>query len=177
MPSASYRRVAAIRAAGRLVGYLCFLGGTVTRNRSLRIFGLRAAAERALLRRRFDRARAYADELLNWAEQNRADRNCGNAIHHGYSIRGLVAFERGDLDQASADLLASTQTVGSPQLSSFGPNMQLADRLLKAGRQGIVLDYLERCHSFWEMGESRLDRWAADIRRGETPAFDANLAY
>ncbi len=177
MPAPSQRRVAALRAASRLVGYLCFLGGTVSRNRSLRILGLRAVAGRALLRHRFDRARRYADELLSWAEQNPRDRNCGNAIHHGYSIRGQVAFEEGDLAQAGADLLASAQTLGSPQLNSFGPNMQLADRLLKAGRREVVLDYLERCHSFWEMGESKLDRWAADIRSGNAPAFDANLLY
>jgi hypothetical protein len=177
MPAPSQRRGATLRAAGRLVGYLCFLGGTVTRSRTLRILGVRAVAARALFRGRFDRARRYADELLSWAEQNPRDRNYGNAIHHGYSIRGRVAFEQGDLDQAGADLLASAQTLGSPQLNSFGPNMQLAEHLLKAGRREVVLDYLERCHAFWEMGEARLFRWAADIREGNAPAFDANLLY
>lgn len=177
MPAPSKRKVAVLRTASRLVGYLCFLGGTVTRNRSMRILGVRAVAGRALSRRRFDRARRYAEELLTWAEQNPRDRNCGNAIHHGYSIRGQVAFEQGDLDQAGADLLASSQTLGSPQLSSFGPNMQLAELLLKAGRRDIVLEYLERCHSLWELGEAKLYRWSAEIRKGDIPAFDANLLY
>lgn len=177
MPSPSRKRVAVIRGARRFIEYLCFLGGTLTRSQTLRIFGLRAAANRALARRKFDRARTYADELLTWAQAHPADRNAGNAIHHGYSIRGQTALEQGNIDQACADLLASAGTRGSPQLNSFGPNMQLAERLLQAGKKDVVLDYLDRCHAFWEMGESKLDRWMADIRRGVAPAFDANLAY
>ena len=177
MPSPSKRKIVAIRGARRFLEYLCFLGGTLTRSQTLRIFGLRAAASRALARRKFERAGRYADELLTWAAAHPDDRNCGNAIHHGYTVRGQVALEEGKLDQACSDLHASAQTRGSPQLNSFGPNMQLAERLLDVGRRDAVLEYLDSCHAFWEMGEAKLDTWMADIRRGKAPAFEANLAF
>ncbi len=49
--------------------------------------------------------------------------------------------------------------------------MVLARELLARGERDVVLDYLERCSSFWQYGADKLSRWAGAIERGKTPDF------
>jgi hypothetical protein len=63
---------------------------------------------------------------------------------------GRVAVVRGDLERAETELLAAARVPGSPQLASFGPNMQLVLELLQAGRKECVLEYFALCEKFWE---------------------------
>ena len=162
--------------------------GAVTGKTHYRFVGLRSAAEGALALGNDLDADSKAKELLELAERYKTDWNYGNAIHHGNLIRGRVAMKAGDVASAEAFLLAAGRTPGSPQLSSFGPNMQLAAELLAAGARDAVLQYLEDCKAFWKMdrvpavGGPRstidlLDSWAADVRDGRSPDFGANLAY
>jgi hypothetical protein len=88
-----------------------------------------------------------------------------------------VALARGDIVTAEAELIASARIPGSPQLASFGPNMQLALELLQAGRKDAVLEYFRLCDKFWEMGQSQLRTWSIDIENGRLPAFGGNLLY
>jgi hypothetical protein len=111
------------------------------------------------------------------AQAASTDWNYGNAVHKAHLILGRIALARGDVEEACSELLAAARTTGSPQLSSFGPNMQLALELLNAGRREVVLEYLALCGTFWEMGQSQIKEWSADIRSGHTPAFGANLVY
>lgn len=76
---------------------------------------------------------------------------------------------------AAGYLLEAGRTPGSPQLSSFGPNMQLARELLEAGETRPVLEYFELCRKFWP--SPALDAWAAEVRAGQIPEFGANLKY
>lgn len=122
----------------------------------------------------FDRAATLATELLEQAPRYRGDWNFGNAIHHGNTVLGRVALARGDVPEARRRLLASAATEGSPQLNSFGPSMALAYELLQRGEAAIVLQYLERCRSFWEMGEDNLGRWEASVVANQTPKFGYN---
>jgi len=69
---------------------------------------------------------------------------------------GRVALVQGDIDTAESELLAAARVPGSPQLASFGPNMQLAFELLQAGRREAVLEYFRLCGDFWEMSRSQL---------------------
>jgi hypothetical protein len=66
---------------------------------------------------------------------------------------------------------------GSPQMNSFGPNMQLAKALLEKGEKDVVLEYFKRCATFWKMGKSQLAGWTASVKTGEIPEFGANLNY
>jgi hypothetical protein len=142
-----------------------------------RLFGLRAAAERALGRNQLDDAASLAAELLSLAEQFSADWYYGNAVHYGHLVLGEVALARGDQSGAAPELLAAGHTPGSPQLNSFGPNMRLAKALLQAGERASVLEYLQSCESFWAMGYRQLQGWAELVRTGGTPDFGANLVY
>ena len=122
-------------------------------------------------------AATLATELLVMAERYKNDWNYGNAIHKANSALGLVALRKGDNAAARRYLLASADSKGSPQMNSFGPNMQLADAMLKAGENEAVLSYFKRCHTFWSHGDVYLDTWSSMVRDGSRPRFGANLLY
>ncbi len=100
--------------------------------------------------------------------------NRGNAVHYGHILLGRCALQRGDLVEARRELLLASAVAGSPQLSSFGPDMTLADELLRRGEAPLVLEYLSRCRPLWHPSKSRLDEWRSAIERGLPPEFGAN---
>ncbi len=133
--------------------------------------------KRAVERGKGDRASSLARELLKAANTYPHDWNHGNAVHHGHLVLGRIALATGDLATARTELIEAGRTSGSPQLNSFGPNMRLAQELLRAGEREVVLEYLELCRQFWKMGNERLARWTADIAQGREPDFGPNLVY
>jgi hypothetical protein len=124
-----------------------------------------------------DKAKAHASDIL--AEINARPRtwNTGNLVHGAHLVLGLLALRAGDIVTAKQHLLDSARIGGSPQLNSFGPNMLLAEELLKKGERQVVLDYLDLCAHFWEMGKPKLEIWRDQITRGDAPDFGANLDY
>lgn len=120
---------------------------------------------------RFEEARILAERTLSLAPAFQRDWNYGNATHIGHTVLGLLALASDNHPAALAELHASGETPGSPQLNSFGPTMQLAKALLKAGHVEPVLLYLEQCRAFWEMGGTWLDLWQRKIREGQVPNF------
>ena len=142
-----------------------------------RMLQLREDAGQQLRAGHLEQARTLANELLTLAEQTPRGWNHGNAIHHGHLILGHVALIEGDLQRASAELLAAGHTPGSPQLNSFGPNCALARDLLEAGQVEPVLEFLEACGTFWKMDFGRRSKWMRQIREKQVPDFGANLVY
>ncbi len=124
-----------------------------------------------------DVAARLAIEQLALTQKYKTDWNYGNAIHKAHSALGRIALRRGDLESARRHLFASTDSMGSPQMNSFGPNMGFADEMLKAGEKEAVLLYLRRCRTFWKMGHNSLDAWESIISKDQQPAFGANLLY
>lgn len=124
-----------------------------------------------------DKAKAYATELLMGAQADAGGWNYGNAVHKGHTVLGLVALRSDDVATARSQLLESGKTPGSPQLNSFGPNMTLANELLKRGERDVVVEYFDMCRKFWKLGGGKLDSWSKMVRNGEMPAFGANLVY
>ncbi len=125
-------------------------------------------------------ARQFALEALTLTSSDQVGeyfRNDGNAIHTCHMVLGHLALGEGKLDQARLHLIESGKTKGAPNLGSFGPNMSLAKELLARGEREVVLEYLELCGKFWEMGADRLAMWSEEIKRGEMPAFGTNLVY
>lgn len=140
-----------------------------------RFYALDNIATTALAAGERGTAEAAARELLAMAPDFPKDWNYGNAIHDGHLTLGLLAVEKNDIGTADRELLAAGRTPGSPQLDSFGPNMSLADALLKQGEKATVLEYLSSCGTFWKMGRERLKMWADTINQGGAPAFGVNL--
>jgi hypothetical protein len=100
--------------------------------------------------------------------------NRGQAVHVAHTVLGRLALKAGDADTAKQELLASCKVEGGPRLGSYGPQMQLAQELLERGEKECVLQYLDRCRSFWEMSDGKLEIWMAAIRGDSTPALEAD---
>lgn len=128
------------------------------------------AAESALRCARNDRARELALELLDAARTRELGWMGGNAHYHGHRILGLVALIDDDLASAERELVESARTVGSPQLDSFGPELDLASALLQRGCNEPVVEFLELCTRFWK--RDLLNVWIAAIRAGQRPQLD-----
>lgn len=122
----------------------------------------------------FDKASQYADALVKTAEKHSEDKlwATGDAVHDGNIVLGRVALKKGDVKQAKKFLLQSGYTPGSPQLESFGPDMNLAKEFLAAGEKDIVLKYFLLCRRFWKSGRGKLDDWTKEIKDGQVPNFD-----
>jgi hypothetical protein len=136
-----------------------------------RFHAVPAASMAAYLLEERDLARQLANQAIALAQMHRSSWNYGNAVHYGHTVLGLLALAQGDHPLAIAELRASGETPGSPQLNSFGPTMQLASELLRLGETGAVLLYFQQCSKFWEMGATSLNIWEKKVLRGATPNF------
>jgi hypothetical protein len=145
---------------------------------SARFYALPLLAKAAFDAAEFNKAEAYASELLSIAPGYRKNWNYGNAIFYGNMVMGRVALRRDrDMELAKNRLLASAKTPGSPQLNSFGPNMNLALDLLNLGERDSPLAFFGLCRTFWKSPSHKLDDWTAMVKGGGTPDFGANLLY
>lgn len=103
--------------------------------------------------------------------------NCYDYLNTSHSVKGRMAIDNDDLEDAKSHLRKSAMVKSTPTLYSFGPNMSLARDLLKIGEKEVVLAYLDACKEFWELENGRIDEWKAQIRQGEIPDFKGNLRY
>jgi hypothetical protein len=115
---------------------------------------------------------AVAHEYLELANVYRCNWNYGNAIHDANRYLGLASLRRGNVDEAARFLVLSGKSTGSPQLDSFGPDLDLADQLLKQGKTDAVTEYLRDIRHFWKMDDGQVDQWPAAIGKGEKPNLD-----
>ncbi len=138
-------------------------------------YGLKKRSYKALNKNQLVRAEALANELITVAGDFKDDWNYGNAIHHGNTVLALIALKNGDIHQAENYLLKSADTIGSPQLNSFGPNFKLANELLLLGHRDVVLNYLSQVSKFWEMGDAFLPVWFKEIEEGNHPQAMRNF--
>jgi hypothetical protein len=130
--------------------------------------GVQAAYERANDVDLAERAK----EWLELAAVYRCNWNYGNAIHDGNRYLGLASLRAGKVDEAANFLVLASKSTGSPQLDTFGPELNLADALLKRGKTQAVTEYLQGIHQFWGMDNGQVDRWIAAINKGERPELE-----
>ena len=101
--------------------------------------------------------------------------------HDANTILGRIALRKGDIKEASAQLLASAHVSGTLVLESFGPNMMLARELLDKGESKSVLECFKLCDSFWaypaNVPNHQLVNWTREVEAGKTPDFRPNLRY
>ncbi len=122
-------------------------------------------------------AQLWALEALKDATTATSDWSVANSVHHAHIILGRIALRSGDLAEAGKHLIQASQSQGSPQLDSFGPNMMLAKELLEKGERDAVIQYFKKCASFWKNDRGQLVQWAAIVREGGIPSFGGNLLY
>lgn len=116
----------------------------------------------------FNTAAKYAKEYLNLATAYRCNWNYGNAIHEANRYLGLISLINKDNDKAAMYLLRAAQTPGSMQLKAFGPELDLANHLLKKGKRDAVVKYLAKIDNIWD-SEQQIAKWISKIHAGKKP--------
>ena len=114
-----------------------------------------------------DRATTLIKEYLELASTYRCNWNYGNAIHNSNRILGFIALKSNDVSGAANYLIEAGKSTGSPQLDSFGPNLDLANELLLLGETEAVVNYLLGVRKFWDGKKTIIDEWVQKIRAGD----------
>ncbi len=114
-----------------------------------------------------DEARNAAITVLEQSKIFSHHWNYGNAIHIANNILGRVALKDGSTENAIEFLLKAGKSPGSPQLSTSGPNFELAQELLDLGETDVVLKYLKDCKKLWQSEGNDLWKKIEKIRNGE----------
>jgi tetratricopeptide (TPR) repeat protein len=102
-----------------------------------------------------------------------------DSIHNAYLVMGSIALDKGDIQGAIENLIASvTQPHPSPG-NRLTPDMTLAKRLLEIGDRDSVLRYIEISAAICNGSKERDKRrgWIAAIKKGRTPKFERFTDY
>ncbi|MDF1754713.1 MAG: hypothetical protein P1U89_18150 [Verrucomicrobiales bacterium] len=118
------------------------------------------------------KAAKYAKQLLKGAESRQEDWNYWNAIHWGNIILGRVSFQKGEVSKAAQHLVTSVkESKGSPQLNSFGPDIDLLQELIDLKQFDAGLAYLAECRKFWSSDRGqRFMKAATELFEGQQTA-------
>lgn len=120
----------------------------------------------------FDRLYMLAKEYLDLAAIFPCHAHYGNAVHKSNRIFGLIALKNNDITQAENYLIEAGKSTGSPNLNSFGPELDLANELLVHGKTQAVITYLQSVRKYWNGRESLIDEWIRKIKAGEGVKLD-----
>jgi hypothetical protein len=142
-----------------------------------KVIRLSHLAKSAFTAGEIEKARYYAEQVLQVGNEHPDDWEYRTSIHQANIVLGRIALKQKKIKLADEYLLKAGQTPGSPALNSFGPNMSLANELLKAGQKKTVLQYFELCRKFWTGLDGELDLWTKQVKAGKTPQFGSNLYY
>ena len=145
------------------------------KNEEEEFYALSRAAFAFVVLNNMPKAKCAAERFLELSVSFENNWNYGNAIHNANIVLGICSFDAGDINAAKKYLEQAGNTPGSPQLNSFGPNMQLAKKLLSVGERDVVLNYFNLCEKFWKRGHEWLRVWREKISKQEIPRFYMNL--
>ena len=119
-----------------------------------------------------DRAEAVSREMLESAAKLEKNWNTGNAIYWANIVLGKISLANGELDQSCTYLICASETCGSPQLDSFGPEFELCASLANQGRIDASITYLSNCSKFWKSSSGQLRKWQKQLKNGIVPSFE-----
>lgn len=147
-----------------------------------KLYLLSSLAPAALAANDFAKARTYAEDLMSLGKSQQDQPGFGpslygNSTHVGNIVLGKLALINGDVTSAREHLLAAARISGSPTLSSFGPDMQLAKELIEKGQRDAAISYFDLCAKFWANDRGRLQQWKDAVAKGSVPDFGPNLGY
>jgi len=137
-----------------------------------RFYSLDDQIKDAYLNSDLNLAKTLISEYLQLADVYRCNWNYGNAVHDANRYLGLISLSEGKIDEATSYLISAGKSTGSPQLNSFGPELDLANNLLKRGKTKEVLIYLNDVELFWELNDGRINKWIGEIENGNKPELN-----
>ena len=129
--------------------------------------------EKAYKNNNYAEVERLVKQNLDYAKKYRCNWNYGNAIYSSNLILGLISFNKGEIDKSTEYLIRAGKTPGSPQLDSFGPNFDLANKLLRKGRHEEVKLFLKDINRFWKTSDGLVEEWITEINNGKTPNLKA----
>jgi hypothetical protein len=93
------------------------------------------------------------------------------SVHQAHIVLGKIALARHDVGDAANHLDHAGQAASrsSPAMATYGPDLTLAQDLLRRGQTEPVASYLEGCREAWPIGRDQLDDWISQIRGGNVP--------
>jgi hypothetical protein len=115
----------------------------------------------------FKLAEESAKFVLKECKHHKGEWCYGNGIFYGNHVLGLLEMENGNIKKAISFLSKAGKTPGSPQLDSFGPSLELAQKLLDCGEKAAVISYLKDCQKFWKSKETKLTAKIKQIEAGK----------
>lgn len=137
-----------------------------------RFYKLGALIESQYNQHDYTNVEVLSTEYLQLAPTYRGNWNYGNAIHDGNRYLGLISLQKGSIEDAVLYLRKAATSPGSPQLDSFGPELDLANSLLQQGKREDVKAYLNSIKSFWKGDRGRVNQWLKEIDAGENPKLE-----
>ncbi|MCQ4164709.1 hypothetical protein [Tahibacter harae] len=145
-----------------------------TTERLAQFYRMNDTLSKAVGSKDFELAASTARKFLEESRYYRCNWNFGNAIHDAHAALGMEALHRGDVSAAASFLVQAGRSPGSPQLDTFGPDLDLAKAVLNAGRKDAVAAYLWGIGRFWKEDDGLVERWKLDLSAGRTPDFDSD---
>jgi len=103
--------------------------------------------------------------------------NRGQMIHDANMILGEIALSEGRTKEAGHFLIEAGKVTEGLTLTSYGPDLALANDLLDLGERQAVLTFFEECHVFWKTGRDSLSRWTKAIQAGQKPDFGPGFKF
>ena len=110
------------------------------------------------------RARQLAEEALAVGPEWRL--RLKHLHHHAHGCLGELVLREGDVEAAARHLLESADDVWDFHLEHFGPRVELAEALLRAGQREVVLEFQRRLQAQCPQGKGSLDRLARIVGDG-----------
>lgn len=117
------------------------------------------------------KAERYASEALDMDKEQCITDMLADSVHSANTVLGLIALNRGDVNEAKRRLIASAGAVRSARQKLAGPDIELAKGLLMRGEAYSVLEYFEKYRWSWTMRGAPIDMWVNQIKRNEMPSF------
>ncbi len=134
-------------------------------------YRLPALLEKEYHKGNLNKASKHAKQYLNLATAYHCNWNHGNAIHDANRYLGLISLKKKDIDNAVMYLQHASETPGSMQLETFGPEFDLARHLLKEGKRDEVIQYLVKIDAIWKNNQ-QIHKWISKIEAGKTPLLE-----
>lgn len=118
----------------------------------------------------FEQSKTCSERVLSLTVERSI--RTADAVHKANTLIGLVRLRDNDVSGACDSLLAAAQVTGTPVLMSFGPQWELANKVLGRGQRSIAVRYIQDCSEFWESGQVLLAYWWLGLKLGLTPKLD-----
>jgi hypothetical protein len=121
-----------------------------------------------------ERAKKYAEDLLNLAPKFRSHPDYGAAVFKADMVLASLAFRDGDLEASGRHMKKAVQAPASEELvySESIVSWGLLKKLLTAGERDSVIEFLEQLAQKSVVRRDDLHKWVAAIRGGQMPTFD-----